>query len=142
MIEVLLLTTKLLAGTPPKETEVIASRLIPVIVVVVLPSTEPILGVILLISGVVLVYVNPLENVVLPAAVVTTIATTPAACAGVTASISVGEILIISALIPPIVTVASLVKFCPTILIKVWPPVFPVLGATEVICGIPKAAVV
>ena len=80
---VALTTVTLLTATPPRVILVTAVKCVPVIVTEPPPAGKPIAGVILLMLGAGR-YVNPLDKVAKPAAVVRTISTTPAPCAGVT----------------------------------------------------------
>ena len=77
-----------------------------------------------------------LDEVTLPAGVVTAIVTGPAACAGVTAVILVAlAILKEVAGVPPTLTAVAPVKFVPVRVMDVPPAVPPTFGETAVIVG-------
>ena len=125
-------TRTLVAATPPIVTLVVPSRSVPVIVINVPPKVEPLAGETNEIVGCA-TKVNALLPIALPTAVTTTTsATRPAAPAGVTAVMLVGEITFkLVAATPPIVTLVVPSRSVPVIVINVPPKVEPVAGETE-----------
>ena len=82
------------------------------------------------------VYVNRPAPVPVPLAVVTSMATVPAACGGATAVMLVGELTVKDvALTPPNVTAVAPVKPVPVMVTEVPPESGPLAGATEVTVG-------
>ena len=136
VIEVALTTTTLVAATPPTVTLLAPVKLVPVIVIAVLPVVGPTSGLTLAIVGAGTTYVNALGNDAVPPAVVTATLCAPAVPAGVTAVIEVA--LTTKTLVagtPPTVTLLAPVKFVPVIVKAVPPNVVPKVGAMLAMVG-------
>ena len=128
-------TTTLVAATPPTVTLVAPVKLVPVIVIVVPPAVEPLAGETDEIVGGATKVNAPLP-IAFPTTVTTTTSARPAAPAGVTAVMLVGEITFkLVAATPPIVTLVVPLKKVPVIVIAVPPAVEPVAGETDEIVG-------
>ena len=127
----------LVAATPPTFTLVAPVKFVPVMVMVVPPSVEPLDGVTLEIVGAGTTYVNVIACVVDPLGVVTTIVLAPIVVdAGVTAVIEVAlTTTTLVAATPLIFKLLAPVKFVPVMVIAVPPLVGPVAGVTDVITG-------
>ena len=136
VIEVALTTAKLSTATPPTFTLLAPVKFVPVMVMAVPPSVEPVAGLTLeMVAGA--TYKNALADVAVPPAFVTAIALAPAAPAGVMAVIEVALITTtLFAATPPTVTLVTPSKFVPTIVNAVPPNVEPEVGLTEVIVGV------
>ena len=136
VIEVAVART-LVAATPPTFTLVAPVKFVPVMVMVVPPSVEPLDGVTLERVGAGTTYVNVIACVVDPLGVVTTIVLAPIVVdAGVTAVIEVAlTTTTLVAAIPPTFTLVAPVKFVPVMVIAVPPVVDPVAGLTLEIVG-------
>ena len=125
------ITFKLVAATPPTVTLIAPVKFAPVIVIAVPPKVEPVTGETDEIVGGASIVNAPLP-VALPTTVTTTTSARPAAPAGVTAVILVGEITFkLVAATPPIVTLVVPSRSVPVIVINVPPKVEPVAGETE-----------
>ena len=124
-------TTTLVAATPPTVTLVVPSRFVPVIVINVPPAVEPDVGETDEIVGGA-TNVNAPLPIAFPTTVTTTTSARPAAPAGVTAVMLVGEITFkLVAATPPIVTLVVPSRSVPVIVINVPPKVEPVAGETD-----------
>ncbi len=136
---VALTTTTLVAETLPTFTLVAPVKLVPVMVIEVPPSVVPDVGETLVMVGSGVMYVNALESIAVPPAVVTATLLAPAVPAGVFA---VTEVLDTAtpfvAATPPIVTLLAPVKLVPVMEIVVPPSVVPDVGArlVRVGCGV------
>jgi hypothetical protein len=138
VIEFELLTTKLVAGVPPKVTPVTLTKLPPVIVTLVPPPTGPAFGFTLVMKGVPSVYVNWLFTVLadVPSGVVTRTDTVPgAACPGLIAEIVVEFTTVNGAAADPNVTAVAPLKPVPVIVTVVPPARGPEFGLTELTTG-------
>ena len=136
---VALTTTTLVAETPPTFTLVAPVKLVPVMVIEVPPSVVPDVGETLVMVGSGVMYVNALESIAVPPAVVTATLLAPAVPAGVFA---VTEVLDTAttfvAATPPTVTLLAPVKLVPVMEIVVPPSVVPDVGVrlVRVGCGV------
>jgi hypothetical protein len=130
MIDVLELTVKFRAAVAPNDTPVTLVKLVPVIVIVVPPTVEPIEAfkfVTTGIPGAANVNWSLDETAELPLGVVTVTSTSPAACAGAIAVIELGEFSVNDAAgTPPKLTAETPIKFEPLIVTDVPPAVVPV----------------
>ena len=126
------------AAFPPTLTVAPATKFVPVIVIGVPPTVDPVAGDTFVTAGAGNVYVNPFVNVAACASgfVTTTFIAPAAACAGVVAVIEVGLTTVTPvAAVPPMLTVAPVTKFVPVMVIGVPPVVSPVFGDTVLIVG-------
>ena len=130
-------TFTFVAKTLPNLTVAPVAKLLPVMVTIVPPETEPEFGETLLITGAVVeMYVKPAGRVpVKLSGLATTTSTLPTACAGVVAVI----VLVLTTVTfvagtPPKVTVAPPAKFAPEMVI--WVPATPELGDTLLTTGV------
>jgi hypothetical protein len=132
VIDVGLLTVKVVAAVAPKFTAVAAVKLVPVIVTVVPPVAGPAVGLIDVTVGTA-TYVNWSAAKVadVPPPVVTVTSTVPAAWAGLVAVIWVLLLTVTPvAGVPPKLTAVAPVKSTPVIVTAVPPMVGPWFGAT------------
>jgi hypothetical protein len=137
VIEVALATMTLVAATPPIVTVAPDRNPEPAIVKGVFPAVGPTDGVTVETTGPA-TYVN--EFVAVPPGVVTTTVTTPAACAGVTASTRVGLMTVNDAGCPSNVTDVVPIRRSPLIVTVVFPVAGPKPGVISAIIG-PKLCV-
>src|SRR5438067_818125 len=125
------------AVTPPSFTVAPTKKLVPVSVTTSPPSVEPEPGITLVTVGAAPVLnENPFVIVpVCPSGFVTTTLTTPSACNGTTAVIVVALSDVTVAAVPPIVTVAPLVKLVPAIVTDAPPAARSNAGAIDSVVG-------
>ena len=140
VIEVALATTTLVAGTPPTVTPLAPVKLVPVMVKAVPPAVVPKVGAMLVMVGAGTTYVNALNKVAVPPAVVTATFCAPAVPAGVAAVNEVPEpfTTTLVAVEPPTVTAAP-VKLVPMRVMVVPPKVVPKVGDTLARVGADEA---
>lgn len=140
VMDVSLLTVKLLAGVEPKLTAVTPVKCVPVRFTTVPPVTGPEVGVKVVIVGAVSLKVNGTALLV-PRVVVTVTPTVPAACGGVTAKIFVSLSTVIEAagVLPKLTDVPE--KPEPVMVTTVPPAVVPLVGVMLVITGGVRPAV-
>ena len=140
VIDVAELTTTLVAALPPKVTLEPTVKKVPVIVTDVPPPDGPLLGLTeVTVGGADARNVNWSPALVeeVPAPFVTVTSTVPAATAGETAEIEVGEFTTTpAAAVPPKFTVAPLTKLVPVMVTWVPPPVGPEFGLTAETVGV------
>ena len=126
---VALTTTTLVAETPPTFTLVAPVKFVPVMVIEVPPSVVPDVGETLVMVGSGVMYVNALESIAVPPAVVTATLLAPAVPAGVFAVMEVLDTTTtFVAATPPTVTLLAPVKLVPVMEIVVPPSVVPDVG--------------
>ena len=135
VMEVALTTLTLVAATPPTVTLLAPVKLVPVMVIAVLPEAGPDDGLTLAMVGAA-TYVNVIACDVDPPAVVTTMVFAPAVPAGVTAVMEVAlTTFTLVAATPPTVTLLAPVKLVPVMVIAVPPRVEPEVGLTLAMVG-------
>jgi hypothetical protein len=129
----------LLAGLAPNATVVAPGDVlnpVPLIVTVVPPAVEPLLGTIALTVGAAMYVKQPAQVPDCASVFVTVTLTEPAACAGVVAVIDAAfTTTTLVAALPPIVTVAPAPKPVPVIVTAVPPAAGPLVGAMPVTVG-------
>jgi hypothetical protein len=129
-------TMKVVAVVVANVTDVAPFRLVPVIVTVVPPSVEPLVGVNEVMVGAGTTNVKLPEDVAVPPAVVTEMLTVPAACALVLATTLVVPVTekLVAVVVPNLTEVAPF-RLVPVMVTVVPPSVEPVVGVNEVIAG-------
>ncbi len=130
-------TRMLVAATPPTVTLLAPGKFVPVMVIAVAPSVEPVVGLIAERVGTGTKYLNALASVALPPPVVTATSFKPTVPAGVHAEIMVGvrTTTLVAATPPTVTLVKPVTKLAPVMLILVDPKVEPVAGVTLAIVG-------
>ena len=137
VMEVALMTVKLVAAVEPKLTAVAPVRVAPVIVTNVPPPSGPAVGEMAVTVGAVTYVKSSAELVAeVPPTVITVTSTTPADSAGVVAVINV-ELLTVKlvAAEAPNLTAVAAVRFMPVIVTDVPPPIGPWFATTLVTVG-------
>ena len=137
VMEVALMTVKLVAAVEPKLTAVAPVRVAPVIVTNVPPPSGPAVGEMAVTVGAVTYVKSSAELVAeVPPTVITVTSTTPADSAGAVAVINVGllTVKLVAAVVPKLTAVTPR-RFAPVIATEVPPPSGPALGEMPVTVG-------